>query len=172
MKRKIGNIKRPSRAAGYVNSGRGSAWRANRVCLTIGLLALHQITTYFCVMQKRYNFGSVVSIPLFFSERNGARGFGRRPSYVPYGSMRWTRRVRGTEDLAGDDVDPAAHRHCQEIYLTGSNGSNPSGRDRRKPASRRRSTRPSRGRSNVRSTPNNRLTLAIMSIDARLPGPP
>src|ERR1700688_4848337 len=39
-----------------------------------------------------------------------------------------------TEDLAGDDVHPAAHRHCQEIYLAGSNGSNPSGRDRRKPA--------------------------------------
>src|ERR1700730_11712192 len=39
-----------------------------------------------------------------------------------------------TEDLAGDDVHPAAHHHCQEIYLTGSNGSNPSDRDRRKPA--------------------------------------
>jgi hypothetical protein len=95
MKRKMNNIKRPSRAAGFVNSGKGNAWRANRVCLAIVLLALHQITTYFCVTQKRYNFGSVVSIPLFFSGSNGARGFGRRPSYVPYGSMRWTRRVRG-----------------------------------------------------------------------------
>ena len=72
MKQKMSNIKRPSRAAGFVNSGKGNAWRANRVCLAIVLLALHQITTYFCVMQKRYNFGSVVSIPLFFSEKWGA----------------------------------------------------------------------------------------------------
>jgi hypothetical protein len=36
------------------------------------LRSLHQVTIYFCVTQKRYNFGSVVSNPLFFSEKWGA----------------------------------------------------------------------------------------------------
>jgi hypothetical protein len=60
-----------------------------------------------------------------------------------------------TEDPAGDDVDPAAHRHCQEIYLTGSNGSNPSGRDRRKPAMNGHSSVVSPGHSDGGSAPSN-----------------
>ena len=153
MKPKIGNIKRPSRAAGFVNSGKGNAWRANRVCLAIVRLASHQITTYFCVTQKRYTL-IVWSVFLCFLAREMGRGDSDDGQ-----AMSRTAQCDGhgdygvTEDLAGDDVHPAAHHHCQEIYLTGSNGSNPSGRDRRKPAMKRHSPVASLGRSDVGSAP-------------------